>query len=298
MVARSQKEIRQRAPWWLVGLLFVNLVMMTVDARDEATKQRMVRVWSQALASPAQRMTTWIGGSGVGLFQWFANLRHASSENESLKKRVVEMESALRDSQKNAEENARLRSLLQLKGTSPYTMVAATVIARDPSVWFDSIEINKGRSDGVEINMPVVTADGLVGRVVATSPWTAQVMLITDDRAAVGSVIGQLGQSTSIGPVKGSGKNGIVEMRYVSGLQEVKVGEIVTTTGQDGIFPPGLVVGEVFQVKAGSATVPLTIYMKPAARLDSLIEVAVLQYRPPPRVTSDQALPNVEKTKK
>jgi rod shape-determining protein MreC len=87
-------------------------------------------------------------------------------------------------------------------------------------------------------------------------------------------------------------------MGYVSGLQKVEVGDFILTTGQDGIYPPGLSVGEVVQVKSGTATQPHQILIKPGAELDQLEEVAVLLYHPPPRPAPEQALPNVDKTKK
>jgi rod shape-determining protein MreC len=120
-------------------------------------------------------------------------------------------------------------------------------------------------------------------------------MLITDEKAAAGAVVGQLGQSNALGSVRGLGINGLVEMRYVSGLEEINVGDYVTTTGQDGIYPSGLNVGEVVEVKKGSATIPHVIRIKPSARLNALQEVAVLQYKPPQRIAPDQALPNVKK---
>ena len=298
MVARTQKEIRQRAPWWLFGLLFLNLALMAYDARDDVTKQRMIRVWAQAIVAPFQRVTTGAGGAGVGFFQRLANLRNAAAENEQLKQRVEQMEAELRQSRAAIDENVRLKGLLDLKESGQYGIVTATVIARDPSEWFDTVTINRGRLSGVELNMPVVTANGIVGRVVATSPWTAQIMLLTAERSAAGAVVGQLGQSNALGSVKGLGENGLVEMRYVSGLEEIKIGDYVVTTGQDGIYPAGLSVGEVVRVKQGSATAPHVIHIKPGARLDQLQEVAVLLYRAPTRVAPDQTLPNVDKGKK
>ena len=297
MVARTQKEIRQRAPIWLIGLLLVFLVLMSYDARDDVTKQRMIRVWAQSVAAPFQYVSSWIGGTGTGFFHRVANLRHLEAENAQLKQRVEQMENELRNSHAATSENERLKGLLDLKESSSYQSVVARVIARDPSMWFDTVTINRGRSSGVELNMPVVTPGGIVGRVVATSPWTAQVMLITDEKAAAGAVVGQLGQSNALGSVKGLGQSGLVEMNYVSGMEEVKVGDYVTTTGQDGIYPQGLNVGEVVKVKTGSATTPHVIHVKPSAHLDALEEVAVLLYHPPPRTAPDQALPNVEKKK-
>jgi len=297
MVARSEKEIRQRAPLWLGGILFASLALMSLDAHEngDATKQRVIRSWAQALASPFQRVTSGAGSTGVGFFRYLGNLRNAAAENEGLKQRVEEMEIELRNARETKDENERLKGLLGLKDEGKYELVAARVIARDPSLWFDTVTINRGSSSGVELNMPVVTQGGIVGRVVATSPWTAQIMLITDEKAAAGAVVGQLGESNALGSVKGLGEGGLVEMRYVSGLEEVKTGDYVVTTGQDGIYPPGLNVGAVIDVKHGSATQPHVIHIKPSARLDELEEVAVLKYHPPQRTEPDQVLPNVKK---
>ncbi len=294
---RTQKEIRQRAPVWLVALLLGNLALMLFDAHEggDATKQRLVRVWLQAAAAPFQQASTTAGGAGAGIFQSISDLRNAAAENVQLKQRVAEMEIERQQSREALDENERLKSLLDFKESNKFQIVAARVIARDPSLWFETVTINRGRSSGIELNMPVTTPGGIVGRVVATSPWTAQIMLITDEKAAAGAVVGQLGESNALGSIKGLGEGGLVEMRYVSGLEKVEAGDYVLTTGQDGIYPPGLSVGQVVEVKAGSATTPHVIHIKPSAHLDSLEEVAVLLYRPPQRTAPDQTLPNVKK---
>jgi rod shape-determining protein MreC len=296
-VARTQKEIRQRAPWLFVGLLVAQLALMAYDARDGVTKQRMIRVWAQTLVSPFQSMASGIGHAGSNVINYVKNLRNAAAENGELKQRVEQMEAELSQLRASRDENERLKALLDFKEQSNYQTVAARIIARDPSVWFDTITINRGSSSGVETNMPVVTPGGIVGRVVAVGPFSAQVMLITDEHSGVGGVVGQLGQSNAIGPVKGLGQNGTLEMRFVSGLEVVNPGDYVLTTGQDAIYPPGLNVGEVIEVRKGTATVPQTIYIKPGARLNALQEVLVLLYHPQKTGTPDQALPNVEKKK-
>lgn len=298
MAARSEKENRQRAPLWLAGLLLLNLGLMSYDAQDQVTNQRMISVWMQAVAAPFQRAVSGVGGAGIGFFQRIGNLRHAASENEQLKQRLAEAETELREARTARDENKRLRNLLGLKEDKGFDIVPARVIARDPSAWFNTVMINRGRMQGVENNMPVATSDGIVGRVVATSPWTAQVMLLTDERAAAGAVVGQLGASNALGSVRGFGANGLLEMRYVSGLEEVKEKDYVVTTGQDGIYPQGLNIGEVVEIRPGSATTPHEIRIKPSARLDSLDEVAVLLYHPPQRVAPDKMLPNIDKGKK
>ena len=295
---RTQKEIRQRAPVWLLILLLLNFVITAVDAREDGTKQRLIRVWAQTLASPFQRATSSVGGTSTGLVRKILNFQSTAAENEQLRERVDKLELELRDSREKANDNDRLKGLLGLKERTGYDFVAARVIARDPSAWFNTVTIGAGTSSGIELNMPVVTGGGIVGRVIAVSPWTAQVMLLTDDQAAAGAVVGQLGQSSALGPVKGLGQSGLVEMRYVSGLEKVEVGDYVMTTGQDGIYPAGLNVGQVVEVKHGTATQSHVIYIRPSSRLDQLKEVAVLLYHPPPRPVPDQTLPNVDKVKK
>ena len=286
---RTQKEIRQRAPLWLVGLLALNFALMTVSARDPATNERKIRGWAQAAAYPFQSLFSGAGNAGVGFFGYLGSLRRAAAENGELKRRLAESDAKLGEAVAVREENGRLQALLGLQESAAYKTVAARAIARDPSQWFDSVIINRGSSSGIEVNMPVVTADGVVGRVAALSSVTAQVMLITDERAAAGAVVGQLDGSNALGSVRGFGANGLLEMRYVSGLEEVKLGDTVTTTGQDGIYPRGIKVGTVVEWKPGTATQPHEIKVRPGARLNALSEVAVLLYRPPPRTVPTPA---------
>jgi rod shape-determining protein MreC len=99
-------------------------------------------------------------------------------------------------------ENERLKALLNLGEQTKIESIPARVIARDPSVWFNTITIDRGSSSGVAVNMPVVTGGGIVGRVITVSPWASQVMLITDEKAGAGAVVGQLGQSGALGSVR------------------------------------------------------------------------------------------------
>ncbi|MBV8857623.1 MAG: rod shape-determining protein MreC [Acidobacteria bacterium] len=297
MVRSTQKEIRQRAPLWLVVLLLANFGLMSWQAKDAETGQPVVKSWAQSLFTPVQTATTGVGGAGVGFFRRLADMRQAQAENETLRARLAQTENELREARQARDENERLKKLLDFTKDVSYQAIPARVVARDPSVWFNSLIINRGSTSGVDLDMPVVTPEGIVGRVVGVGPVSAQVMLITDERSAAGAAVGQLGQSNALGSVRGYGKNGLLEMRYVSGLETVNVGDYVVTTGQDRIYPPGLNVGAVVEVIPGSATTPHTIRVKPGARLDSLQEVAVLNYHPPQRTAPERTLPNVDKGK-
>ncbi|HEY6122979.1 MAG TPA: rod shape-determining protein MreC [Pyrinomonadaceae bacterium] len=294
---RTQREIRQRAPIWLVTLLVANFIIMAIDARNMETGQRRFRIWAQTAASPFQNVSSKAGGATVDLFHQIVNFRSTATENEQLRDQLSKVQTELRNANEYASENERLKGLLDLKRQIGYGNVPARVIGRDPSVWFNTVTIDRGSTSGVTVNMPVVTGGGIVGRVITVSPFSSQVMLITDEKAGAGAVVGQLGQSGALGSVRGGGEKGLVEMRYVSGLEKVEVGDYVLTTGQDGIYPAGLNVGEVVEVKKGTATQPHQILIRPSARLDQLQDVAVLFYHAPQRPAPEQSLPNVDKSK-
>ena len=296
---RTQKEIRQRAPIWLVTLLVGNLIIMAADARDADGRHKILRVWTQTFASPLQSASSRASGATSGFFEQIWNFRSTAQQNEQLREQLTKVEQELNAARQATAENERLKGLLNLKEQVQIQSVPARVIARDASVWFNTITINRGSSSGVTINMPVVTGGGIVGRVIAVGPWSSQVMLITDEKAGAGAVVGQLGQSGALGAVRGRADLGValIEMRYVSGLEKVEVGDAVMTTGQDGIYPPGLNVGRVVDVKTGTATQAHQILIQPGAQLDQMEEVAVLLYQPPPRSLPEQT-PNAERPRR
>ena len=272
---------------------------MAVDARDATGEQKVLRIWTQTFASPLQSASSKVSGATGGFFQQMWNFRRTAQENERLKESLAKAEVELNAARQAEAENERLKALLNLHEQIQIQSVPARVIARDPSVWFNTITINRGSSSGIAVNMPVVTGGGVVGRVITVSPWASQVMLITDEKAGAGAVVGQLGQSGALGSVRGRADLGVgvIEMRYVSGLEQVELGDNVMTTGQDGIYPPGLNVGKVVDVKKGSATQAHQILIQPGAQLDHLEAVAVLLYRPPQRSAPQPNSPNTERSR-
>jgi len=279
-------------PWLVIVLLLGNFLLMAFDAKQVTSGQRIIRVWTQTAADFIQSPVTSITSGVSGYFASISNLRSAQSENDALQQRVQELEVELKAREDMNAENERLRSLLDLKEKGQYKVLTARIIGRDPSVWFDSSIINRGSLDGVKLNMPVVANGGIVGRVTAVSPLTAQVDLITRDKSGVGGIVGEVSGSNALGVVTGTGKKNVVEMRYVSGSVDVQVGQTVYSSGQDGIYPAGLKIGEIVEVRSGSATVPHQIFIRPSSGIDSMQEVAVLLYEPPPRPEFEQKIPN------
>lgn len=275
----------------MIILLLSNFILMAYDARA-GNQERVIRVWTQALARFVQSPVSYASAGVSNVYNSLAGMRSAQSENDKLKQKIQQLEVEARETKELSVENKRLRDLLDLKSSSQYKVLPAQIIGRDASVWFDTAIINRGSIDGVKLNMPVVVNGGLVGRVTAVSPLTAQIDLITHDKSGLGAIIGELGSSNALGVVRGSGKSELLEMKYVPGYIEVKSGDMVYTTGQDGIYPPGLELGEVVEVRTGSATVPHQIKIRPSAKISGLQEVAVLLYTAPERVDYQKSLPN------
>jgi rod shape-determining protein MreC len=294
MVERSQKEVWRLTPWLMIVLLLGNFVLMAYDAKT-ASQERVIRVWTQTAANFVQSPVTSVTSGVTNYFQSISNLRSAQSENDTLKQRVQELEVEVYKKEELTKENESLKSLLQLKSESSYKILPAQIIGRDPSLWFDSAIINRGSLDGVKLNMPIVNNGGLIGRVIAVSPITSQINLVTKEKSGLGGVIGKLGASEALGVVSGTGKGELLEMGYIPGSIEVQVGEMVYTTGQDGIYPPGLKIGEVAEVHPGSATVTQQIFIRPSAKLYAMEEVVVVLYEPPPKPEYEKSVPNAIK---
>lgn len=298
MVERSQKDVWRLAPWLMIALLIVNFVLMAFDAKEINSGQRVVRSWTQTIADFVQSPVTTVTSAVANYFSSISNLRSAQTDNDVLKQRVQELEVELKQKEELSAENTRLKSFLQLKETSKYKVLTARIIGRDPSVWFDSSIVNRGSLDGVQLNMPVVTDGGLIGRVMAVGPLTCQIDLITRKGSGIGSMIGQIGETGALGVVSGTGQSDVLEMKYVPGYITVEVGQPIFTTGQDGIYPAGLKVGEIVSVLTGSATTPHQISIRPAGRLNSMQEVAILLYEAGQREQFEQKLPNATKDTK
>jgi rod shape-determining protein MreC len=298
MVERSQKEVWKLTPWLVLVLLLGNFILMAFSAKDITSGQRLIRVWGLTISDFVQSPVTTVSSGISGYFGSIANLRSAQDENTLLKQQVEELKLKIASNEGLQAENDRLKALLDLKDESKYKVLTARIIGRDPSFWFDSVIINQGSLNGVKLNMPVVANGGLVGRVTAVGPLTSQVDLITRDKSGLGAVIGEITASNALGVVTGSSKRDVLEMKYVAGSTDVQNGQAVFTTGQDGIYPAGLKVGEIVQIVSGSATTPHQIFIEPAANLDAIQEVGVLLYEPAPRPPLEQKVTTSPKDKK
>lgn len=202
-------------------------------------------------------------------YLYLVNLRE---ENRRLRERIDTLE---REKQRHEEAIAateRLTELLNLKETLDDPVVPAHVIGVDPTGWFRAVMVNKGKLDGVRVDMPVVSARGVVGRVVSVSPHYAKVLLIIDQNSAVDILVQR---SRDRGMVKGMFTD-VCRMDYLVSTSDVVVGDVVITSGLGGVFPKGLPVGQVTSVGETPGELFKEVLVKPAVDFSRLEEVLIL----------------------
>ena len=279
MSRSSDRQKQKYAPWVLGFLLLTQLVLMAGTARrasPEGAHESMLRSWSLSIVTPIQ---SGIGAlfSGIGsLWSGYVDLRGVRERNATLADENAALLAEIEAARAMTAENEQLRRELGIKDKLKFSSVAAEVVARDATAWFKVITINKGSQAGVKPNQPVVTPDGLVGRVTSVGLYASNVQLITDEHAGVG---GQLTESRAFGELKGRG-NGRCRLKSISSLETVKEGEPILTSGLDRIYPAGILIGYVESVKPGTGAIPLDITIRPAAELDRVKHVLVLDVEP------------------
>lgn len=264
---------KNRAPLVLVILLIAQLLSMSWYGRTKDGRPNLLLSWILTAVYPVQKAGGGVGSFTSEIWNGYIALRGAKEENIRLKDENDRLKQEVFQLKEEVAANGRVASTLELQQTLPYKSVAAQVIARSGNEFFNKIIIDKGRSSGIKLHQAVITPAGVVGRVIGLGPVAAQVQLLTDSYAGIGA---QLSDSRAYGEVKGVGR-AFAEMRNVSGLEPVKEGEAIITTGLDGIYPKGLLIGYVQEIGLGSGAKSHRIVVRPAAQLDALQQVLVLE---------------------
>ncbi|MFQ5886422.1 MAG: rod shape-determining protein MreC [Anaerolineae bacterium] len=224
---------------------------------------------------PLQRGLDSLGGRFTNLGRYLQDRETLRSQNEELQKLVDQLvieNVRLREAEI---ENITLRQQLGFKESNPdYQLVSAQVIGHDPSNVLEYITVDRGSGDGIAVGMPVVTSQGLVGRVVETYPRSSRVLLITDASSSVNALIQN---SRATGVVQGKPGGGVV-MRYIQQGEEVKVGDLVVTSGLGGNFPRRLVIGQVTAVRQKDIELFQEAEVEPTVEFDHLEMVMIITH--------------------
>lgn len=229
------------------------------------------------LLSPLQHV---LGATVRGtreLWDGYGFHRETYRENRRLEERVRHLETLLQERSHLAREAERLREVLGLREILPLETLVATVISRDGVPWFRSLTIDRGTSSGVTLNAPVMSPTGVVGRVIAVGPHAARVQVLLDRDSGAGVLIERTRVSGVVSGQVVQPEAGVEELvlKYVPEPADVVTGDVVVTSGVDGIYPKGLVVGRVSSVEEGAALFQ-DIRVQPSARFNHLEEVLVV----------------------
>jgi rod shape-determining protein MreC len=218
------------------------------------------------------------------LVGWFDKTFEARGENSRLEEELVMARRQAIAGQEALQENAQLRKLVELDrgpalAESGYEPVTGRVIARSPTVWSSTVAIDVGSGDGVRVDDPVISGDGLVGRIASTQGGSAQVTLITDHASGVSAKVLPTGVQGVIRPEVGNPEDLILD--FIDSTKDVHGGQAVVTSGwrAQGLasqFPPGLPVGEVTRASIVEQEASQQVHLRPYADIANLDLVQVL----------------------
>jgi rod shape-determining protein MreC len=274
----------------LAILLFAQVLGLAIQVKrsSENTPTRLIRIWAVDSVTPFEKVIVWVQNSTRNLWQGYFYLRGVRQENRTLKQEIEQLKIERASLSEDARQAHRLQTLLGFKEQYIAKTLAAQVIGSSGSERSRSIYIDKGSRDGVRPDQAVITADGVVGKVLrGVQDHVASVLLINDQTSGVGAL---LAKSRLQGVLRGT-PTGEVVLEKVMTDETVEPGEKVLTSGGDRIFPKGLTVGTVTKVSPGPELF-LNIRVKPGADLNRLEEVLVIteEERREPAVASTEHL--------
>ena len=257
----------------LVGVLFAQILGLAIQVRrvKENESTLLIRVWTVTAITPLEKGIVGLESGMGNLWHNYLYLRGVRKENRELKEEIQQLRLNEVRISEDAQQAHRLQVLLGFKEQYLSKTVAAQVIGSGGSDRSRVVFIDKGEDAKLLAEMPVITADGIVGKVVRVFAHSAQVLLVNDENSGAGAI---LEKSRLQGILKGTPVGGLILDKVMSD-EQIQPGDRVLTSGGDGIFPKGMPVGTVTQVSKGKDSF-LNIRIKPAADLSKLEEVLVI----------------------
>ena len=273
----------------VVVLIIVLCLVLAWLGLDSLSPNNPIRAVSSHIASPFQYALRWVGTPFRSIALGLESIQKILDENTTLRQENSELRNQVILLQEAQIENENLRKELQFKSSVPsYQLLSAEVIGRDPSELFQYLIIDRGADDGVRVGLPVITADGLVGRISEVNPGSSRVMLITDSSSSVSALVQR---SRATGMAQGYPGRGLI-MQYIPQSDSVEVGDIVLTSGLGSGFPKRLVVGQVAEVIKQDVAMFQEARIIPAVSLASLESVMVmLSFQAPEETTTPTKVP-------
>lgn len=281
-------DIRKRTGWIFFGAMIAQILLVSAQVQTKSGVRALNAVTFELFSRIEHGTASFVKG-GQGFWGNYVGLRGVKAENEALKKRVAELEVELQQQHALAARSQQLQALMDLKSRAQVPTLAAEVIAGNPDPIMRTITIDRGSADGVQPDMAVIAPGGVIGRVIGpVARHAARVQLIIDRNAAAGALIDR---TRTGGMVVGVQANPPLRMELVSNLADVQAGDLVVTSGVDGIYPKGYAIGRIEKVERG-AGLYYTIAVRPSVDFSGVEEVLVVMTPARPAVTDEAAKPD------
>jgi rod shape-determining protein MreC len=287
---QGTQVLRQRTGVMFVVVLVGHLILISaqVQSRSGVPVLEAVTFGFFSRVQGALAAVVDVGRNGWGNY---VGLRGARAENAILKQQLAEAEVRLQEQRALAARTVQLQALLDLKTATTLPTIAAEIIAGNPNPGILSVTVDRGSDDGVQADMPVISPKGIVGRVIGRpASHAARVQLIIDPAAAAGALIER---NRSGGIVVGVEGDPPLQFQLVSNLADVVPGDVVVTSGSDGVYPKGFPIGQVEKSERGSGLYR-QISVRPAVNYSGLENVLIVLVpahaaaRPEPPVAADR----------
>ena len=255
----------------VITVLAVNAIILSVTSRRRDSANPVAR-YALALIGPVQKAMTRTLDFAGDLWRHYFVLVSAAQETDALKKKLGRAIAMSTEYTEVKLSNQRLRRLLNFQKDITQRVIAAEVIGKDPSPWFKTVIIDKGRADGVVNGLPVVIPQGIAGQVVNAAGNYAKVLLLIDHNSAVDALVQR---TRARGIVKGD-TSGQCRFEYALRKNEIRIGDTVISSGLDGVFPKGLPIGDVSGIVKRSSGIFQEVMVAPFVDFEKLEEVLVL----------------------
>ncbi len=275
-IDRTPPPFFRQGPSALTKLMFFSalaLLLMVADTRFRITQP--LRAAAAAVLQPIQRVLLLPVEGVTGGRDYFMGLHGALSREEAARRELaLQSERAMRTEQLSV-ENRRLRALLELRPGLEVRSQAAQILYEAPDPYSRKVIIDRGSSQGIAIASPVVNEAGVLGQVTRVYLASAEVTLLADKDAAIPVLNARTGKrSAAFGGIAAQG--GAMELRFMAGNADVQVGDLLSTSGVDGVYPPGLPVAKVVAVDRKADSGFARILLTPMATADGVRHVLVL----------------------
>jgi rod shape-determining protein MreC len=257
-------------------LLIFALHLLSSGVRPDSRASKPSFVLMEILR-PAQMAESALGDDATGFLHDYFDLVGVRQENQELKKQLAQLEGQRARMVELETANRHLSDLLELRDALAMTAEGADVIGGDATGMSRTLILSEGASDGLRRDMAVVSTDGVVGKLIAVARDSSRVLLINDHNSALDAFDQR---SRARGIIAGVIEDGLT-MKYVDRSEDIKPGDTIVTSGMDGIFPRGLLVGEVARVSQEGPGLFLNVEVRAAVKFRKLEQVLVLTQKPP-----------------